>query len=378
MRIPFVKAPLTGNEKKVIGESIDSGYHGGDGPFTKKTQKLIEDTFGIGKCLLTTSCTDALEMCALLLDGEKGDEVILPSYTFSSTALAFVTHGFVPVYVDVNEANKNISLESIQEAVTDRTKAIVVVHYAGIVCDMDPIMEFAKEKNLVVIEDAAQAVNSKYKGRYAGSIGHLATFSFHATKSYSCGEGGALCINDSQYDRRAQFLWEKGTDRSLVLAGVKNKYSWVDLGSSFLISDLLASLLFDQLSHLEYLQEKRKVLFDTYTSILEKNKLNIRYVQVPEDVETNYHAFWIELPANLSREKFLEALREKEMSAYIGYVPLHTSPMGSKAGRSTGTMHNTDVAGEKLVRLPFYIMEEDELSYLAESLESVLSSDTIL
>lgn len=371
MKIPFVKAPLTGNEVSVVTEAINSGYHGGDGPFTKKVHQLIEREFGVGKCLLTTSCTDALEMCALLLKAEPGDEVILPSYTFSSTALAFAMHGFKPVFVDVNEENKNITIDHIEPAITDRTKAIVVVHYAGVVCDMDPIMEFAEKKGLVVVEDAAQAVNSKYKGRYAGSIGHLATYSFHATKSYSCGEGGALLMNDEKYYRRAHFLWEKGTDRSLVLAGVKNKYSWVDWGSSFLISDILAALLYDQLLNRQALQSERKGLSDAYLKFFtEANIPELRFLTFPAEVGPNYHAFWIEFQDSLKREKFIAAMGAKGISAYIGYVPLHSSPMGQKVGVSlNSSLQVTDMAGAALVRLPFYAMSQEELRYVLSVLD---------
>lgn len=376
MKIPFVKAPLTGNEVSIVTEAINSGYHGGDGPFTKKVHQLIENDFGVGKCLLTTSCTDALEMCALLLKAEPGDEVILPSYTFSSTALAFAMHGFKPVFVDVNEENKNISLENIEPAVSEKTRAIIVVHYAGVVCDMDPIMDFAENKGLVVVEDAAQAVNSKYKGRYAGSIGHLATYSFHATKSYSCGEGGALLMNDEKYYKRAHFLWEKGTDRSLVLAGVKNKYSWVDWGSSFLISDILAALLYDQLLNRDTLQAERKKLNDAYQNFFAEAAIpGLRYLTFPDSVDPNYHAFWIEFNDSNQREKFISAIGEQSVSAYIGYVPLHTSPKGIEVGSfSFDELPVTDHAGKSLVRLPFYLMTNQERDYVLNTIKQVLSS----
>ena len=371
MKIPFVKAPLTGNEVSIVTDAINSGYHGGDGPFTKKVHKLIESEFGVGKCLLTTSCTDALEMCALLLKAEPGDEVILPSYTFSSTALAFAMHGFKPIFVDVNEENKNISLENIEPAVTEKTRAIIVVHYAGVVCDMDPIMQYAEKKDLIVVEDAAQAVNSKYKGRYAGSIGHLATYSFHATKSYSCGEGGALLMNDDKYFRRAHFLWEKGTDRSLVLAGVKSKYSWVDWGSSFLISDILAALLYDQLTNRDNLQAERQRLSDAYQKFFSEAGIpGLRYLTFPDSVDPNHHAFWIEFNDSNKREHFITSMAEHNVSAYIGYVPLHTSPKGKELGTTKGKeLKITDHAGKTLVRLPFYNMKDAEREYICQMLK---------
>lgn len=371
MNIPFMKPPFTGNEISVITSAINGGHHGGDGPFTKKVQEFIELEFGVGKCLLTTSCTDALEMSALLIEPTLGDEIILPSYTFSSTANAFAMHGFTPVFVDVDEQTKNITVENIEAAITRKTKAIVVVHYAGIICDMDPIMELASKFNLVVIEDAAQAVNSKYKGRYAGSIGHLGTYSFHATKSYSCGEGGALLMNDEKFFRRSQFLWEKGTDRSLVLAGVKNKYSWVDYGSSFLISDILASLLYDQLSNKDFLQEERRRLHNTYTEIMLRVDSQIQFLTVPEYCQPNYHAFWLEVTSAKERETILHMLRELNVIGYIGYVPLHSSPMGKKVCKVIGKMDVTEKSGECLIRLPFYIMSDSEIKYVTQTLESI-------
>jgi len=371
MKIPFMKPPITGNEISVISQSINGGYHGGDGPFTKASQKFIEKEFGVKKCLLTTSCTDALEMAALLLKPDSRNEIIMPSYTFSSTANAFALHGFVPVFVDVDLKTKNISVENIKPAISKNTRAIVVVHYAGVVCDMDPIMQLAEIYNLVIIEDAAQAVNSKYKGRYAGSIGHIGAFSFHATKSYSCGEGGALLLNDEQYFSRANFLWEKGTDRSLVLSGVKNKYSWVDYGSSFLISDLLASLLLDQLNNKEILQEKRKNVFDKY--ILLASNFTFRYIHMPENCECNYHAFWIEAPSFQVRDQWLRELTQEGISAYIGYVPLHNSEMGKKVGKVFGDLGITENAGDCLIRLPFYLMDDSEIQYVCDALVKVLS-----
>jgi dTDP-4-amino-4,6-dideoxygalactose transaminase len=234
---------------------------------------------------------------------------------------------------------------------------------------MDPIMEFANLKNIVVVEDAAQAVNSKYKNRYAGSIGHLGTFSFHATKSYSCGEGGAILINDNQYNKRSNFLWEKGTDRSLVLAGVKNKYSWVDWGSSFLLSDILASLLFDQLRNRKSLQKQRKLVYELYSSFFSSKSIN--HFSIPIDVDSNYHAFWIELDSAKERENIISKFKEYGVSAYIGYVPLHDSPKGSEVGVIRGNMVNTIKAGDCLLRLPFYNMKENEINHLKNVLNSI-------
>jgi dTDP-4-amino-4,6-dideoxygalactose transaminase len=367
-----MKAPTTGNEISIITQAIKSGFHGGDGPFTKIAQELIQSEFGVKKCLLTTSCTDALEMIALLLKPDSRNEIIMPSYTFSSTANAFAIHGFIPVFVDVDSDTKNITIDNIRPAITKHTRAIVVVHYAGITCDMDPIMEFAELNNLIVIEDAAQAVNSLYKGRYAGSIGHLAAYSFHATKAYSCGEGGALLINDEQYFVRSNYLWEKGTDRSLVLSGVKNKYSWVDYGSSFLISDLLASLLYDQLKNKDNSQNIRKRVFDIYTNTMEK--YDFKYTTCPEYCNSNYHAFWIEAPTAEIRNFWLSQLSKNEISAYIGYVPLHDSEMGLKIGRISGNIDITQKAGECLIRLPFYLMEQNEVLFVCEVIDLIFKN----
>jgi dTDP-4-amino-4,6-dideoxygalactose transaminase len=378
MKIPFFKPPTTGNELNVLEESLSTGHHTGNGPFSKKAHSFIEAKFKIGKCLLTTSCTDALEMCALLVDAKPGDEVIVPSYTFSSSALAFASNGFKPVFVDVDITTKNITIENILKGFTEKTRAIVVVHYAGIVCDMDPIMDFAKKNNIVVIEDAAQAVNSIYKNKYAGSIADLATFSFHATKGYSCGEGGALLINNSNYYDRADFLWEKGTNRSQVVSGITDKYSWIDWGSSFLLSDILAALLFDQLNNLNSLQLSRKKVFDKYYNFFNKKTYcnSIRHIELPENVQTNFHAFWIEFKDLEIRHKLISKLKSYNIDAYIGYVPLHSSKKGKQIGLTLGEMKNTENAGNRLLRLPLYQMSDNEIKYVIEKLK--ISIDSVL
>lgn len=378
MKIPFFRPPTTGNELNVLKESIGNGHHSGNGPFSKQVHSFIERKFKIGKCLLTTSCTDALEMCALLVNAKPGDEVIVPSYTFSSSALSFASNGFKPVFVDVDINTKNITIENIKKGFTKKTKAIVVVHYAGIVCDMDPIMDFAKKNNIIVIEDAAQAVNSMYKNRYAGSIADLATFSFHATKGYSCGEGGAILINNPNYYERADFIWEKGTNRSQVISGIIDKYSWVDWGSSFLLSDILASLLFDQLNNLNLLQISRKKVFDEYYNFFNTNSYfkYIRHIKLPENVQTNFHAFWIEFKDLEIRHELISKLKSYNIDAYIGYVPLHSSKKGMQIGSTLGEMKNTENAGNRLLRLPLYQMSEDEIKYVIRKLK--ISIDSIL
>lgn len=374
MKIPFVKTPLTGSEFKYLTDSINSGFHSGLGPYSKKVNDFIENKFKIGKSFLTTSCTDALEMCSFLVNGEPGDEFIVPSYTFSSTANAFVSRGMVPVWAEIDEKTLNINPNCIENLITEKTKAIVIIHYAGIPSDMDEIMKIAEKHNLPVIEDAAQAFNSKYKGNYAGSIADLSTFSFHATKSYSCGEGGALGVNNIKYFERAEYLLEKGTDRSKVIQGLQNKYSWVDNGSSFLLSDILASILYGQILQLDELQSKRKVLFDTYTEIFSSFKeiLNLQFLETPKYAQGNYHAFWVLFRTEVDRNNFLKLSREMGISPYIGYISLHNSPMGLKCGSKRINLDFTEAVESRIARLPFYTMEPDELIHLKNSLEKVL------
>jgi len=364
MKIPFVKAPIIGNEEEFLLESFRSGYHGGGGNFTKKCHQFMQEKFGIGKAMMTTSGTDALEMTAFLVNGQPGDEFIVPSYTFSSTANAFASKGMIPVYCEIREDTLNIDETKIEALITDKTKAIVPIHYAGIPAEMDKINEIGKKYNIPVIEDAAQAFNSKYNGKYAGTLSELGAFSFHATKSYSSGEGGALTMNDKKYYERCEYLWEKGTDRSLVVQGLKNKYSWVDYGSSFLPSDLLSALLYAQLLNLDLMQEKRKKLHDAYTKAfkpLEQYGLKMTYV--PENVETNYHAFWLLFNNEAQRDMFLKLSLERNISPYIGYLPLHSSPMGKKLGGEKYNLPITDHVGKSIARLPFYLMSDEEIKY---------------
>lgn len=369
MKIPFVKAPIFGKEEEYLLESFRSGYHGGGGNFTRKCHKFMEDTFGIGKTLMTTSGTDALEMTAFLINGQPGDEFIVPSYTFSSTANAFASKGMIPVYCDIREDTLNIDETKIEELITAKTKAIIPIHYAGIPAEMDKINVIAKKYNIPVIEDAAQAVNSKYKGKYAGTLCELGIFSFHATKSYSSGEGGTLTMNNKKYFERCEYLWEKGTDRSLVVQGLKNKYSWVDYGSSFLPSDLLAALLYAQFEKLEEMQLKRKKLHNAYINAFKPlEKLGLKMLCVPNGVETNYHAFWLLFENEKQKDKFLKLSLERGISPYIGYMPLHTSPMGKKLGGDKFDLPVTDHVGSSVVRLPFYLMTDEEILYTCKNL----------
>ena len=373
MKIPFLKAPLFGNEEEYLLKSFRSNYHGGGGPFTKKCHEFMENKFGIGKAMMTTSGTDALEMTAFLINGQPGDEFIVPSYTFSSTANAFASKGMIPIYCDIRLDTLNIDETKIEVLVTERTKAIIPIHYDGIPAEMDKINEVAKKYNIPVIEDAAQAVNSKYNGKYAGNLCELGIYSFHATKSYSSGEGGALTMNNDKYFDRAEFLWEKGTDRSLVVQGLKNKYSWVDYGSSFLPSDILSALLYAQFQNLDKMQTIRKKLHDAYISTFEPYKNSgLKMLFVPKNIETNYHAFWLLFNDEQKKDKFLRLSLENNISSYIGYIPLHSSPMGKKLGGDKFYLPITDHVGSSIVRLPFYLMTDEEIVYTCITLSNIL------
>jgi len=374
MKIPFVKPPLIGGELSFLQKSLESNIHGGAGLYTEKCQQLMEDEFKIKKVVLTTSCTSALEAASYLINGQSKDEIIVPSYTFSSTVNAFVSRGMTPVYVDIRKDTLNIDEELIEKAITSRTKAIVVVHYAGIPAEMDVINKLAKKYNITVIEDAAQAVNSKYNNKYAGALSDIGTYSFHATKSYSCGEGGAITLNNSKYFERIEYIVEKGTDRSLVVQGVQNKYTWVDYGSSYLPSDILASLLFSQLNNKDLLQEKRKFLFNMYLNIFKHyEQYGLQSISIPDNVESNYHAFWIVFNSEKMREDFLRMSLENEIFAYIGYIPLHNSKMGIELGGLKYDLPVTDSIAKRVVRLPFFLMSDKELDYVSEKYKEILT-----
>lgn len=375
MKIPFSKPPIVGGEIENIRQAFDNGIHMGGGHFSKNTQKLIENKYNIGKVLLTTSCTDALEMAAILSEGDVNDEFIVPSYTFSSTANAFVLRGMKPVFCDIDINTLNIDVDKISKLITNKTRAIVPIHYAGIPADMDKINELAKDNGILVIEDAAQAVNSKYNNKYAGSLADLGTFSFHATKNYSCGEGGALCINKSKFFKRSEYLLEKGTDRSDVISGLKNKYSWVDLGSSFLPSDLLASMLYTQIEKGDLIMQKRKKLHDNYIDLFKSLEIDeIKHIKIPENVHPNYHAFWVLLRDEKMRDNFFSKCKENGISSYIGYVPLHSSKMGKKIGITPHELKVTENIAKRVVRLPFYMMNDQEINYLKNKLYEIFKS----
>lgn len=366
--IPFNKPYLTGKEFEYLEQAIKTGKISGNGLFTKKCQTFLCDRFNISKSLLTTSCTDALEMAAILADIKEGDEIIMPSYTFVSTANAFILRGARIVFCDSYSTHPNINPESIAELITNKTKAIVVVHYAGVACDMDKIQEIAKKYNLFVIEDAAQAIDGYYKGKALGSIGELATFSFHETKNIISGEGGALLINNKTFEKRAEIIWEKGTNRSAFFRGEIDKYGWVDIGSSFLPSELISSFLFAQLEKLENIQNRRKSIWNNYFNAfadLEKNnKVVLPYI--PQYASNNAHMFYLICKNIKQRDNLINHLKNDGIQAVFHYIPLHSSAF-FKNKHDGRKLKNCDKFSDCLVRLPLFY----ELENQSEIIESV-------
>ena len=332
MKIPFNKPYMTGKETEYIEKAVASGHISGNGDFTKKCQTFFENKYGFKKTLLTTSCTDALEMASILINLKEGDEGIMPSYTFVSTANAFVLRGATIIFADSKGDHPNIDETKIESLITKRTKAIVVVHYAGNACEMDTIMAIAKKYKLYVIEDAAQSIDGYYKGKPLGSIGHLAAFSFHETKNIISGEGGMLVINDEQFVKRSEIIWEKGTNRSAFFRGEVDKYGWVDMGSSFLPSDITAAFLFAQLEHLKEIQHKRIEIWNKYYDdllILEEKGL-VKLPKVSNDSSNNAHMFYIVCNTKKDRAGLIEYLRQQDISAVFHYLSLHKSPFYKK------------------------------------------------
>lgn len=354
MKIPFNKPAFVGNELEYIKQAIQIGQISGNGHFTKKCHHFFEEKFS-SKCLLTTSCTDALEMCSLLLNIQPGDEVIIPSYTFVSTANAFVLRGAKVVFADSQPDHPNMDAESLEQLITPRTRAIVVVHYAGIACDMDKIMALAQQYSLFVVEDAAQAIDSYYKDKPLGTIGHLAAFSFHETKNVISGEGGLLVINDKQFEKRAEILWEKGTNRTAFFKGEVDKYGWVDVGSSFLPSDLIAAFLYAQLERIDVIQSKRKSIWETYFKNLLplKEQGHIKLPIIPEYATNNAHMFYIICKDVDTRDKLIAHLKKQDILSVFHYLSLHKSPFyaSSHDGR---VLSWSDFYSDRLIRLPFY------------------------
>lgn len=353
--IDFNRPHLTGKELLYIRQAVEEKSKiSGNGVFTKKCQLYFEEKYGFKKCLLTTSCTDALEMAAILCDIQPGDEVIVPSYTFVSSALAFVRSGAKIVFADSMERNPNVDAEKLEELITPRTKVIVPVHYAGVACDMDRIMEIADRHGLLVVEDAAQAIDSFYKGRPLGSIGHMAAFSFHETKNIISGEGGMLVINDERFIRRAEIIWEKGTNRAEFFRGEVNKYGWCDTGSSFLPSEIIAAFLWAQLEELDAIQNKRKELWNHYFEQLSPLAGGCyRIPDIPDYATNNAHMFYLICNSIEERTALIKKLKENDIQAVFHYLSLHSSPF-YKEKHDGRVLPNCDRYADCLVRLPMY------------------------
>ncbi len=357
IKIPFNQPFTVGTESTYIQQAINNSHLSGNGEFTKKCQAWLEANTGCDKALLTHSCTAALEMAAILADIQPGDEIIMPSYTFVSTANAFVLRGGVPVFIDIRPDTLNIDESKIEAAITSKTKAIVPVHYAGISCELDTITEIAQHHNLLVIEDAAQGVMSSYKGRSLGSIGHLATVSFHETKNVISGEGGALLINEQRWMERAEIIWEKGTNRSQFFRGQVDKYSWVDIGSSYLPSEINAAFLWAQLEAAEAITQKRIHLWQEYHQAFAELEIQgkIRRPIIPDECQHNAHMYYILLPDLDSRTTLIEKLNICGINAVFHYVPLHSSLAGRKYGRVDGDLSYTEDLWSRLLRLPLWV-----------------------
>lgn len=356
MAIPFNKPHLTGKEVHYMYQAVFNGKLSGNGEYTKRCQAFFEQRYGFRKCLLTTSGTDALEMCAMLCDLKQGDEVIVPSYTFVSTALAFLREGAKVVFADSMKRNPNLDAETLESLITPRTKVIVPVHYAGVACDMDAIMAVAQKHNLLVVEDAAQAIDSYYKGKPLGSIGHLSAFSFHETKNITAGgEGGLLVVNDERFVRRAEILWEKGTNRAEFFRGEVNKYGWVDMGSSFLPAEINAAFLWAQLENLDEIQSKRKQLWNRYYELLKPlaDKGYFAFPDMPEYASNNAHMFYLTFPSLETRTALIKHLKDNDIMAVFHYLSLHSSAY--YADKHDGrTLLECDRYADTLVRLPMY------------------------
>ncbi|MDX7778614.1 dTDP-4-amino-4,6-dideoxygalactose transaminase [Aeromonas hydrophila] len=357
MHIPFNKPYMTGKELHYISQSHLNGQLAGDGPFTKHCHYWLEKNTQADRVLLTNSCTAALEMAALLLDIQPGDEIIVPSYTFVSTANAFVLRGAKPVFVDIREDTLNLNEKLIEQAITPKTKAIVPVHYAGVACEMDDIMDIARKYELMVVEDAAQGVMAKYKGNSLGSIGHLGAYSFHETKNVISGEGGALLVNQAELVQRAEIIREKGTDRSRFFRGEVDKYTWQSAGSSFLPGELIAAFLWAQLEEAKNITEKRLAAWNYYHELFAALEIEglLRRPVVPAHCQHNAHMYYILLPEHQDRQVVLDGLKAQQINAVFHYVPLHSSPAGLQLGRVHGEMTMTDSMSARLIRLPLWL-----------------------
>jgi dTDP-4-amino-4,6-dideoxygalactose transaminase len=375
--IPFNRPYSTGREMTYAAETQRNYHLSGDGPFTKRCHQWIEQNTGCSKALLTHSCTSALDMAALLLDLKSGDEVILPSYTFVSTANAFVLRGAVPVFVDIREDTLNLDERLIEDAITTRTRAIVPVHYAGVSCEMDSILAIARRHDLRVVEDAAQGIMAGYKNRALGAIGDLGTFSFHETKNIISGEGGSLLVRDAEFAQRAEIIREKGTDRGRFFRGEVDKYTWQDLGSSFLPNEITAAFLWAQLEEAQRITAERMAVWRRYHALLEplERSALLRRPIVPSDCQHNGHMYYVLLAAGIDRQRVLSELKNAGIHSVFHYVPLHSSPGGMRFGRAHGDLSLTTSLSERLIRLPMWLgLSEGQQQRVCEVLGATLKS----
>jgi dTDP-4-amino-4,6-dideoxygalactose transaminase len=369
--IPFNKPSLAGKELEYITRALENGHISGNGNFTRQCQELLEKELSVGRVLLTTSCTHALEMSAILLDLGPGDEVIVPAFTFVTTALAFVMRGARPVFIDIRPDTLNLDEERLESLITDRTRAVVPVHYGGVGCEMDRILEIARSHHFSVVEDNAHGLFGRLRGRPLGSFGVLATLSFHETKNFSCGEGGALLINNPELFERAEIIREKGTDRSRMFRGEVDKYTWLDLGSSYIPSDILAAFLLAQLEEKEKIQAARKRIWEYYAHNLRQwaEKNQVRLPGIPPDREQPYHLFYLILPSAEIRQNLISHLRKQAIYGVFHYLPLHISPMGRSFGGAEADCPVTEDISGRLLRLPFYNdIKKTELQRVVEAI----------
>lgn len=371
--VPFNRPYMVGKELQYIAEAVEAGHLAGDGPFTRRCQAWLENALGACKVLLTHSCTAALEMSAILCDVEPGDEVIMPSYTFVSTANAFVLRGARPVFVDIRPDTLNLDENRMEQAITSRTRAVVPVHYAGVSCEMDSVLSIARHHQLYVIEDAAQGINASYKGRPLGAMGDLGTLSFHETKNLISGEGGALVVQNEEMVERADIIREKGTNRASFFRGEVDKYTWVDIGSSFLPSEIVAAFLYAQLEKADEVMTRRRQIFDTYRRSLEDLEAKgwLRLPVIPAECNHNAHLFYVVLPFARQRDELLVHFKQLGINSVFHYIPLHESPMGRRLGYESGGLPVTEDVSRRLLRLPcFYSLGEEQQERVIHELRS--------
>jgi dTDP-4-amino-4,6-dideoxygalactose transaminase len=376
VQIPFNKPHTTGKELSYIAEAVAAGHLSGNGAFSSRCERWIEKTLRCSFSLLTHSCTAALEMAALLCDLKSGDEVIMPSFTFASTANAVVLRGATPVFVDIRSDTLNIDEHLIEAAITPRTKAIFVVHYAGVACEMDKVREIARRHQLLLVEDAAQAILSRYKGKYLGTLGEIGALSFHETKNIISGEGGAVLINSDRYRERAEIIREKGTNRAKFFRREIEEYTWIDLGSSYLPSEIVAAFLLAQLEQIRELTDRRKQIWHHYHEAFSEFEADerLRRPIVPSDCDHNGHLYYILLPNREDRTRVVDGFKKMGIYAPFHYVPLHSSPAGIRFGRAFGALPMTDRAGNCLVRLPIWLGLETRLDQVIETMRAIMAS----